>query len=157
MLFNQCLVWVARKISMQSDLDLVLVEYYKDQLEFQLKNKETSIDNNNLTELTVSTIQTHLFIFIDWIFLLKFLLIKLYFSLFTPLFSLLFLSFLFIQALSSICYCYNDTYPKIPLSITRPTFLESNLLLTSFFSTNIRKINQKIMAINTPNIEIIPI
>lgn len=56
---------MAKKVLAQSNLDLIMTEYYKDRLESQLKNCETNINENNLTELIASIIQTHLLISID--------------------------------------------------------------------------------------------
>ena len=52
---NQFLVWVAKKVLAQSDLDLVLTEYYKERLESRLKNRETHANGLILTESTEST------------------------------------------------------------------------------------------------------
>ena len=61
---NQFLVWVAKKVLAQSDLDLVLTEYYKERLESRLKNRETHTNGLILTE---STNSTGLRIPTDWI------------------------------------------------------------------------------------------
>ena len=53
-LTNQFLIWVAKKVFAQSDLDFVLTEYYKERLEFQLKNRETHMNENKSTEPIVS-------------------------------------------------------------------------------------------------------
>ena len=63
---NQFLVWVAQKVIAQSDLDLLLTEYYKESLESRLKNREThtidhiptdylSTESTESTELRRST------------------------------------------------------------------------------------------------------
>ena len=52
---NQFLVWVAKKVLAQSDLDLVLTEYYKERLESRLKNRETHTNGLILTESTDTT------------------------------------------------------------------------------------------------------
>ena len=148
---NQFLVWVAKKVLVQSDLDLVLTEYYKDRLESQLKNRETSINDNNLTELTASTIKTHLPVSINWITPAKLSLTRLSFSLLThPPFLLSLLS-LSTQVIPSVSYCHNYTCPNTPLSVASPTFSESSLSLSPFLSTNTREINQEVMAAKTPN------
>lgn len=56
---SQFLVWIGKKILAQSDLDLVVMEYYKDRRESQLKNRRKSMNDNNLTELTTSTVSTY--------------------------------------------------------------------------------------------------
>lgn len=63
MLPNQFLVWVAKKVFAQCDLDLVLTEYYKKRLESRLKNWETHANE--------STDSTELQIPIDWISCIK--------------------------------------------------------------------------------------
>ena len=56
---------MAKKVLTQSDIDLVLTEYYKERLEFRLRNRETAINENNSTEPTILTITTYLPIPID--------------------------------------------------------------------------------------------
>ena len=58
---NQFLVWVAQKVIAQSDLDLLLAEYYKERLESRLKNRETHTTDHISTELTGLRLPT------DWI------------------------------------------------------------------------------------------
>ena len=60
---NQFLVWVAKKVFAQCDLDLVLTEYYKKRLESRLKNREKHANE--------STNSTKLQIPIDWISCIK--------------------------------------------------------------------------------------
>ncbi len=55
MLPNQFLVWVAQKVLAQSDLDLLLTEYYKERLESQLKNREKYTTDHISTESTELT------------------------------------------------------------------------------------------------------
>ena len=58
---NQFLVWVVQKVIVQLDLDLLFVEYYKERLESQLKNRGTHRTNHISTELTGLQLPT------DWI------------------------------------------------------------------------------------------
>ena len=52
---NQFLVWVAKKTLVHCNLDLVLTDYYKKNLEFQLKNRETDTKTHVLTKLNESS------------------------------------------------------------------------------------------------------
>lgn len=61
-LSNQFLVQVVKKLPAQSDLDLILTEYYKDKLESQLKNKKTHMKKEHLTEFTILSLSTHLLV-----------------------------------------------------------------------------------------------
>ena len=81
---NQFLVWVAKKVFAQSDLDLVLTEYYKERLKSQLKNRKTHTNEQNSTESIVLLLPTHLFIFFDWISTLKLSSLRPPFPLLTP-------------------------------------------------------------------------
>ena len=49
---NQFLVWVAKKVLVQSDLDLVLTDYYEERLESRLENRETHTTEYISTEPT---------------------------------------------------------------------------------------------------------
>lgn len=140
----------------QSDLDLLLIEYYKDPLESQLKNRKTNINDDNLIESTTSIIQTHLLILINWIPPIKPLSTtpSFLFLIFFP--SPLFLSFLSIKVIFSVSYCSNHTWPNTPLFVSGSTFLKSSLFLSSFLSINTKEINQVVMAANTPNTERTP-
>ena len=144
---------MAKKVLAQFNLDLVLTEYYKDQLESQLKNRETSINDDNLTKSTASTIQTHLSVSIDWIPLAKPSLLRPFFPLLIPPSSPLSLPSLSIQAISFVSYCHNHTCPNTPLSIAGLTFSESSLSIYFFVNTNTREVNQEVMAANNPNTE----
>lgn len=66
-LSNQSLVWGAKNVLAQSDLDFVLTEYFKERLESRLKNRETHMDEDNSTEPNVLTTTTYLPVLIDWI------------------------------------------------------------------------------------------
>ena len=142
---------MAKKVLAQSDLDLVLTEYYKDRLESQLKNRETSINDDNLTKSTASIIETHLPVPIDWVPLAKPSSTRPFFPLFIPPSSLLSLSSLSTQAIPSISYYHNHTCLNTPLSVAGPTFSKSSLSLSPFLNTNTKEVNQEVMAANTPN------
>ncbi len=62
---NKFLVWVAGKILLHCDLDLVLTEYYKERLDSRLKNKETNMNEDNPIESTLLSLPTHLPVPID--------------------------------------------------------------------------------------------
>lgn len=64
---HESLVWVAKKVLAQWDLDFVLTEYFKERLESRLKNRETHMDEDNSTEPNVLTTTTYLLVLIDWI------------------------------------------------------------------------------------------
>ena len=52
---NQFLLWVVKKVFVQSDLDLILNEYYKKRVQSQLKNRKTHTNGLILTESTYLT------------------------------------------------------------------------------------------------------
>lgn len=49
---NQFLLWVVKKVFVQSNLDLILTEYYKKRVQSQLKNRKTHKNGLILTEST---------------------------------------------------------------------------------------------------------
>lgn len=49
---NQSLVWVAKKVLAQSDLDVALTDYYQERLEPRLKNRETHMKDYTSIEST---------------------------------------------------------------------------------------------------------
>ena len=57
---NQFLIYVAGKVLVHYDLNLVLTEYYKERLNSQLKNRETYTNEDNSTESTELLLPTHL-------------------------------------------------------------------------------------------------
>lgn len=82
---------MAKKILAQSDFDLVLTEYYKERLEFQLKNRGINTNKKKLIESIVLLLPIHLPIVSNWISTLKPLSLK------PSVFLLIFLSsFLFL-------------------------------------------------------------
>ena len=54
-LLNEFLVWVAAKFLANCDLNLLLIEYYKERLESQLKNRE-KITHAHLTSAKLTYI-----------------------------------------------------------------------------------------------------
>lgn len=52
---NQFLVRLAKKVPTHYDFDLVLTNYYKKRMEFQLRNKETDMKTPVLIKLNEST------------------------------------------------------------------------------------------------------
>ncbi len=69
-LLNQFLVWVAQKCIARSDLDFLLTEYYKEKLEYKLKNRETHTIDHIPTEY-ISTESTELRLPTDCPFYIK--------------------------------------------------------------------------------------
>lgn len=106
--------------------------------------------------MIASIIQTSLLIFINWIFLAKPLSMRPLFPFFTLIPSLLYLLSHSTQAIFLISYCHNYTYLISLLFIASPTFLESSLFLSLFFSTNIIEVNQEVIAANTLNTKVTP-
>ena len=116
-----------------------------------MKNRKISINNDNLSELIASTIQTHLLVPIDWIPPAKLSSTRPSFPFLIPLLSLLSLPFFSTQAIPFVSYCHNHTCPNTPISVAGLTFSESSLSLSLFLSFNTREVNQEVMAANTPN------
>lgn len=101
-LFNQFLTWMAQKVIVQLNLDLLFAKYYKEKLESQLKNREIYTTDHILTELT------RLQLFTNWIFHKKTAPTNLF--PFTPLSSFLFLSLLLLFTVNSpipLVFSYN--------------------------------------------------
>ncbi len=102
---NQFLVWVAKKVLAHCDLDLILTDYYKERLEFQLKNRETDTKTPVLTELNEST---RLQLPTDWT--------------------------LYTKPSSLRPSCFPPSPPPSPLSLSSNVILSSATPLTSLFS-----------------------
>ena len=161
---NQFLVWVAKKVLGQSDLDLLLTKYYKARLESRLKNRTTHINEDNSTKQTLSTTPTYLPVLVDWISSVKPLSTRPPFPLPTPPRSSLSLTSPptkfppspFTQSTSSVPCCFKDIYSSLRHSVTEPTFLKSNLPPNFHLYVCIKDINQEVMAINIPNAESFP-
>lgn len=58
MLLCQFLVWIAKKLFAQYDINLVLTEYYKQRLGSQVKNREIHTNEEKSTEPTVLNISS---------------------------------------------------------------------------------------------------
>ena len=150
---NQFLVWVTKKVLAQSDLDLLLTEYYKERLESQLKNRETYMNEDNSTESTILSLPTHLPVPIDWISSSKPSSTRPPFPLPTLPLSPLSLPSLSTKSIPSASCHNNITCPPLQPYVTQPTLSTSDLPSSSFTSTSIQGINPEVMAANTPNSE----
>lgn len=64
-LSNWFLVWMAKKVLVYYDLDLILIKYYKKRLKAQLKNRKIYINKKNLTEFIILLLSTHLLVLSD--------------------------------------------------------------------------------------------
>lgn len=106
------LIWVAKKNLVHCDLDLVMFEYYKERLKSELKNRETHMIEDKLTEPTVLNI-SNLPISFDLIFTLEFSSIRLNLFLVTLSYFTLFLSSLLTLSILLV-FCHNDNICSYP-------------------------------------------
>ena len=137
---HQFLVWVARKVLAQCDLNLVLTEYYKERLESQLKNRETHTNEDKSTKPIVLNASS-LPVPSDWISASKPSSTRPPLPLLTPPlsppFSPLSLSILLTSSIFSISCHNNIICPSPPAYVTQPPSPTSSdlisPLLTHFF------------------------
>ena len=147
---NQFSVWVGKKIFAQSDLDLVLTEYYKKRLESRLKNRGTHTNEKNSIESIVLSLPTHLPIPSNWVLTSKPSSLRPPFPLLTPPPSLLSLPSQLTQSIPSTSCHKNITYLLLQPYVIQPAFSTSDLPSSFFTSTSIQGIIPEIIAANTP-------
>ena len=152
-LHNQFLVWVAGKILLHCDLDLVLTEYYKERLDSRLKNKETHMNKNNSTESNVFSLPTHLPVPIDWISSLKPSSTRLPFSFLTPSLSPLSRSSLSNKSIPSASCHNNITCHLLQPYVTQLNLSTSDLPSFSFIFISFQGVYLEVKAADTPNSE----
>ena len=158
---NEFLIWVAAKVLANCNLDLVLTEYYKESLESQLKNRDTHIRTNahastEPTESTDLTESTHLRLPTDWTADTKPSSTRSSHPLPTPPLSPLFLSSPASTSVPPSSLCNNSFSPfsQVPVSLSshsKPTLSPSPRI-----TIGAKKVNQSVMATNTPGTENVP-
>ena len=151
-LANQLLVWVVGKVLVYYNLDLVLTEYYKKRLDFQMKNKKTYTNEDKLTESIVLNI-LNLSVPFAWISTLKPSSTRPLFPFFTLLLYLLSLLSQLTSSILSISYYNNITCFFCQIYVTTSSLPISAPPLLSLSSISIQGISKKVMAANTLNSE----
>ena len=152
---NEFLIWVAAKVLANCNLDLLLTEYYKERLESQLKNRDTHTQKYaNSTELTDFT---RLNIPTVWIIREKPSSSRPTSSSFlTPPLSPLFLPSPLSTSIPPSSLYDNSFSPFSEAPISHSSRSEPTLSPAPRIIIGAKKVNQSVMASNTPDTENVP-